>query len=258
MTPRGTCAFTLLAALLLALPVPTAAQRAPAVSQLHLPAEVLSLACAPRLAPSVPDRTLSVVGGQDSFIRRIHAPGDLITLNAGTEQGLEVGQEFYVRRMAAAGVDGRVQGVPNLMHTVGWIRVYAVDPTMSLATVTHACDTIEIGDHLAPFALPEVPPASTDAGKPTAGDYGRILTGANNRQVYGDGDYIIVDRGSAHGVAPGSRFVIYHDKNQPENFLYELGEAVALEVSESSALLQVMVARDVLSAGDLVGLRRPE
>ena len=33
------------------------------------------------------------------------------------------------------------------------MKVYAVDKTMSLVTVEHACDTIEVGDYLEPFSI---------------------------------------------------------------------------------------------------------
>jgi hypothetical protein len=59
-----------------------------------------------------------------------------------------------------------------------------------------------------------------------------------------------------HGVTPGMRFVVYRDKKMPENFLFELGEAVAIEVREEDATLQVLVSRDAFMAGDYVAMRR--
>jgi hypothetical protein len=41
-----------------------------------------------------------------------------------------------------------------------------------------------------------------------------------------------------------------------ENFLYELGEAVAMEVGPEASTLQVIVARDALRAGDYVAIRK--
>ena len=45
---------------------------------------------------------------------------------------------------------------------------------MSLATITHACDTIEVDDYLEPFVLPPVPapserPAEAASATTTAG-----------------------------------------------------------------------------------------
>ena len=75
------------------------AQRGPAAAAANLPAEVLALSCAPKAALEVPDTPLRITGGQDSFVRQSHAPGDLVTINAGSQNGIEVGQEYYTRRL---------------------------------------------------------------------------------------------------------------------------------------------------------------
>ena len=156
-----------------------AAQRAPAAAPTKLPADVLALACAPSLTYEAPVAAMRVTGGQDSFVRRIHAPGDLVTINAGTDNGIKVGQEFYVRRVYRPARRRSAATSPATVRTAGWIRVYAVDPAMSLATVTHACDTIEIDDYLEPFALPQVPAAADIRSKPEHDNYGRVMTGAD-------------------------------------------------------------------------------
>jgi hypothetical protein len=199
---------------------------------------------------------LRITGGQDSFVRRIHAPGDLVTINAGKKNGIEVGQEFYVRRVQIADQAAVTRDTPATIRTVGWIRVYAVDDEWSLVTVTHACDTIEIDDYLEPFALPELPPVSKDRPKPQRGNYAKVLSGNDRRTAFGTGDYFVINQGSDHGIEKGSQFVVYRNKNQKENFLYELGEAVAVDVKPENTTLQVTTSVDAIQRGDLVALRR--
>src|SRR5262245_55165809 len=91
--------FFLILALLAGLVATPAAQRGPAPASARLPADVIALACAPRAAFEITDHPLRVTGGQDSVERRTFAPGDLVTINAGTNNGMEVGQEFFVRRV---------------------------------------------------------------------------------------------------------------------------------------------------------------
>jgi hypothetical protein len=247
---------TLVAAGLLAATVPAAAQQGPAPRPSTLTHDVLALACAPTMVYEAPPTPLRIMGGQDSFVRRIYRPGDLVTINAGTDNGIEVGQEYYVRRVQAGrGVMTREN--PGVISTVGWIRIYAVeDRTMALATITHACDTIETGDYLEPFALPDVPAASVTKGKTQHGNYGRIVLGTDRRSSFGLGDFLIIDRGSDHGVMPGTRFVVYRDKHQTANFLYELGEVVAVDVRSETSTVRVTMSRDALSAGDYVAMRK--
>ena len=247
--------FWVLAAASLAA-VPVFAQRGPAPAATNLPADVLALACAPAMTFEPPPMPLRITGGQESFVRRIFTTGDLVTINAGTDNGIEIGQEFYVRRVLVQGGGAVSRNRPGVIHTAGWIRVYAVDDRLSLATIAHACDTIEQGDFLEPLILPEAPAVSAARPPAQRGNYGRILLGADRRASFGRGDFMIVDRGSDHGVTRGAQFVVYRDRRQPENFLFELGEAVAVDVKPETSTLWVTLSRDAMSAGDYVALRR--
>jgi hypothetical protein len=245
------------AALLLALITSAAAQRGPAPSMTGLSEEVLALACAPRPAFDIPDQSLRVTGGQDAVRRRSYAPGDLVTINAGTANGIEPGQEYYVRRLEVKENRRPSRATPGAIRTAGWIKVYAVDDNLSLATVVHACDAIDANDYLEPFTLPVVPNVSTEKIKPQRDNYGVILFGNDFRRSFGKGDFFVIDRGSDHGVAPGDRFVVYRDQKVAENFLFDLGEAVAVEVKADTSTLRATLSRDAFQAGDYVAIRKP-
>jgi hypothetical protein len=88
------------------------------------------------------------------------------------------------------------------------------------------------------------------------GNYGRVLAGNDNRTSFARGDYFVVDRGSDHGLTLGAQFVVYRDKREPGNFLFELGEAVAVQVRPDSSTLWVTLSRDAFIAGDYVALRK--
>jgi hypothetical protein len=255
MMSRFTAAV-LIAIGLVAATSPARAQRGPAATSVRLSAEVLSLACAPGAALEPPPTPLRITGGQDSFARRIYGPGDLVTINAGTKNGIEVGQEYYVRRLQVDRREPISRDHPATIRTTGWIKVYAVDDEMSLVTVTHACDTIEVGDYLEPFTLPVVPTISKDRPKPQRDHYGKVLVGTDRRTNFGKGDYFVINRGSDHGVEVGSQFVLYRDKKQAENFLYAIGEAVATDVKAEMSTVQVTVSLDTIQSGDYVALRR--
>jgi hypothetical protein len=83
--------------------------------------------------------------------RGSYAPGDLVTINAGINAGIAVGQEYYTRRTLSALDDPAVD-----------------NPDMALATLSHACDTIDVGDYLEPFAPPIVTPVRADAPATTS------------------------------------------------------------------------------------------
>ena len=255
MTSRTTAGI-LIAAGFLAAASPALAQRGPAAATTKLSPEVLSLACAPAAALEPPPMPLRVTGGQDSFERRIYAAGDLVTINAGTKNGIEVGQEYFVRRLQLDRKSDASVGTPATIRTTGWIKVYAVDDEMSLVTVSHACDTIEVGDYLEPFKLPVFPTVSQDRPKPERDNYGKVLVGTDRRSSFGKGDYFVINRGTQHGVAVGSQFVLYRDKKQASNFLYEIGEGIATDVKADTTTVLVTVSLDAIESGDYVALRR--
>ncbi len=248
--------FLTAGACVLAAALPASAQRGPAPTPLALPPEVLSLACAPTLSYELPTATLWVSGGQESVPLTSHAPGDLVTINAGTRQGIAVGQEYYTRRPLVM-TPGKVsRSNPATIRTTGWIRVWAVDEDMSLATISNACETVDTGDYLEPFVLPTVPTPSTATGKPERGNYASVLSGQDRRTAFGVNDYLLIDRGSSQGVSLGARFVLYHDQRVPKNFLFEIGEAVVVNVQSDTATLRVVRAIDAIAAGDYAGMRK--
>ena len=254
MTSRRTFGILVGASLLAA--APAGAQRGPAPAPTGLPAEILSLACAPSLTYVAPAVPLHITGGQDSSARQTYHPGDLVTINAGTRDNITVGQQFYVRRALVSRNEPITQTTPAIIRTAGWIQVYAVDEAMSLATVTHACDTVGVGDYLEPFALPQLPVPA--AGRPDTQreNYGRVMMGQDRRRSFAKGDYFIINRGSDHGVTPGTQFVLYRDKKLDANFLFELGDAVAMDVRPDSSTLQVTTSLDAIIEGDFAAMRR--
>ena len=116
-------------------------------------------------------------------------PGDLITINAGTDNGIEVGQEYYARRAlprerrAASAATTR-----RSIQTSGWIRIYAVDDAMSLATIIHAVRHDRgRATTSSRSSSPTVPTPSPDRPAAQRGNYGRVLIGNDNRSSFGRG-----------------------------------------------------------------------
>jgi hypothetical protein len=243
-------------ACVLAAALPALAQKGPAPGSSNLPADVIALACAPTLTYDAPAETMRIVGGQESVLHTSHAPGDLVTINAGAKSGITVGQEFYTRRPLPS-EPGRIsRSNPATVRTTGWIRVWAVDEEMSLATITQACETVDVDDYLVPFALPAIPTPSTATGKPERGNYANVLSGQDRRTAFGQNDYLLIDRGSNQGVTRGARFVLYHDKKADGNFLFEIGEGVIVDVRPDTSTLHVVRAIDAITAGDYAGMRK--
>ena len=250
-------AFSLLLTAVATLTLPTSlqAQQAPAMATAHLDAEVLNLACAPTAATAVPTATLRITGSQDTQVRETFAQGDFVTITGGANQGIQIGQEFFVRRLLAPRGPVSVQN-PGTTHTVGWVKVYAIDEDLALTTITHTCDALRVGDYLEPLALPTPRKAEATRGKPER-DYARVILGHDRRTEFGPGDYLVIDRGTEQGIAPGTQFVFYRWKTKAqENFLAAIAQGVAVGVQAGTATVTVTSSRDAVKTGDLAAMRK--
>ena len=251
-------AVTLLLTIVALLAPPTIAlsQKSPAIATSRVDAEVLALACAPIATSTAPAAMLRVSGGQDTNPRQTYSQGDFVTINAGSNQGLQVGQEFFVRRLLTPRGTSMTARTPVTVRTAGWIRVYAIDEDMALATITHACDGLQVGDYLEPLSLPAKLKALPREGKPER-SYARVILGNEGRTEFGVNDFLVIDRGSAQGIVPGAHFVFYRwKKKAPENFLAAIAEGVATDVQNDTATLSLTVSRDSVMVGDLVAMRK--
>jgi hypothetical protein len=251
-------------AMVLSLASMASAQTAPPPADLS-PLQT-AVACAPPASTSgEPAHALHVVGAQDTTARSLFGSRDLLIVDGGTKAGVQLDQEFFVRREARFGMAYRPKSQKARsedVRTVGWIHIVAVNESNAVAVVRRACDGIMANDYLEPFAVPVVPDgADRDEapGEPDFSSLGRIVVGTEDRRTGGAGDFMLIDRGSAQGVTPGARYAIYRDVS---NFvsaglpLAAVGEAIVISTGTDTALTRITRSRDAIMTGDYVALRK--
>jgi len=226
---------------------------AAAFSQLEI-----AVACAPPPTFEVPAaNVLRVIGVQDTMPRAEYGTRDLLVVNGGTAAGLQLGQQFYVRRANRFGLDekGRRRGA----RTGGWIRIVAVNESTAIASFEHICGPVAQGDYLEPFVAPAVPAGADRDDAPGDPDFtlmGQIVAGNENRNDMGAGDFVLIDRGSEQGMVPGTRLALYRDIKVAGMPLAGLGEAIVISTSQAMSLTRITRTRDAVHAGDYVVTRR--
>ena len=110
-------------AAILLLPVPGLSQPREAPRAVGGEADI---ACAPRLSTSPPDTTLTIVGSQEGTTKLYYGPSDTLVIGAGHTQGIDAGQEYFVRRVVSLGRLGN--NAPLVLHTAGWgVRIIAAE-----------------------------------------------------------------------------------------------------------------------------------
>src|SRR5712692_1459042 len=224
----------------------------------------LSIACAIPPATVVPGTAaLHVIGAQDTVPRTTFAARDLLVIDAGTAKGVQLGQQYFVRRAVRPGL--LTGPVRRAVQTGGWIRIVAANETTAIASVTHTCGAIEAGDYLEPFVAPpvlgELAPVDRSL-QPDFKDMGRVMFGDAERSTASTGDYMLIDRGTDNGLTPGARFAIYRDVHRwmrDDRYmalgqlpLASIGEGVVVTTGETMSVLRILSARDAVYRGDYV------
>lgn len=214
------------------------------------------IACAPMSLPSPPVPAIRVTGGYVHG-RIMFGPGEPLVINAGTSKGVQVGQQYFVRRyIRDRFTPVLVDFVPNSIHTAGWVTIVDAKDTMSVATVTHACDGILEGDYLEPFVTPAIPPPALPGATPDFDHPGRIVMADERRQVGYPGLVMILNRGSDHGVRAGLNLTIYRPSRDGEGPSLTVGTATVLSAGPQISLVRIDTSRDAIYLGDYAAIHR--
>ena len=243
------------AALLLALTAGAMHSQEPATARLSgIPRDV---ACAPASPLVRPKPTIKVVAGRDSR-KTLFGNGDAVVISGGTAQGLKNGDEFYVRRIVGDQFTEAVKGgaVPISIHTAGMVQIVEAQTDVSIGLITYGCDGIVEGDYLERFA-PEPLPAGAVGNTPDYTRPGHIIMGDDRRQMGGPGEFVIIDRGSDHGVRQGQRVTIFRrtlaDGSGP---VMTVGTAMVYVVKPQSSVVRLERSVDAVYVGDFIALHR--
>jgi hypothetical protein len=217
----------------------------------------LSASCAPPPSFGTPHDVPHVIGSQDTVARRLFGNHDLLVVDAGTIAGIQLGQQFFIRRPSR--FDMGYQGRARAATTLGWMHVVAVNESTAIGQVDYACGGIIAGDYLQPYAAPALPPnADRDerTGAPDFTSMGRTVIGNEDRLSVGIGDYILIDRGTHQGMAVGVRFTVFRDLGVAGMPLANVGDGIIISTGENVSVTRITRARDAVISGDYVAIRK--
>jgi hypothetical protein len=228
-------------------------------------------ACAPDAVLIAPAMAVRVVGGYERG-RMLFGPNDTLIIGAGTRQGLQSGQDYFVRRVVRDQFTPMTAAsVLNSIHTAGWVRIVEARDEMAIATVTQACDGVMTGDYLEPFSEPAAV-AAIEGGTPDYSRPAQLVLADERRQTGVAGDLMLIDRGGDDAVVPGQRLTIFRrttfaleqpgyssmptPKMHGGGPILNIGEATVLSVRPKTSLVRIDGASDVVYIGDMVALHR--
>ena len=160
---------------------------------------------------------LEIVGAEQEQEKTTFGAGELVFINAGSQRGVQVGQEFQVVRP-------RGQFTTKLTRKSGWLGVYTqeigrlrvtvVKERMSVARVTNSCDMILLGDLLRDVPYRVSPPAGESGdldrfAEPTGKQNGRIVLARDAREMISRHQIVYIDLGTEDNVKQGDMLTVY-------------------------------------------------
>jgi hypothetical protein len=211
--------------------------------------------CAPS-SPSVKPVSALTVGAGREMGKSLFGIGDAVVIRGGTAQGVKAGDEYYVRRVVDDRFTEQQPGVYRVsVHTAGAVQILEAQEDAAIATVTYACDGVMQGDFLERFERPAIPAADVGAS-PDYAHPARLILGAERRQSAAAGQFMVVDRGSDHGLRPGQQLTIFRRTLPEGGPVAMVGKATVFTVLSESSVVRIESSLDAVYVGDLVAIHR--
>ena len=212
------------------------------------------LACAPSSPMVKPTPALVVVGGREHR-KTLFGTGDALVIRGGAAQGVKAGDEYFIRRVVDDRYNEHQPGVyPVSISTAGTAQIVETQNDYSVALVTNGCDGVSDGDYLERYEAPATAVAPSGA-TPDYSQPARLILGAERRQIGGPGEFMILDRGSIHGIRPGQQLTIFR-RTVADGPVANVGRATVFGLESESSVVRIDSSIDAVYVGDLVAIHR--
>jgi len=189
---------------------------------------------------------IQIVGAERMNEKSIFEDGDLIYLNKGAADGLEMGQLFLT-----VGLRAKVGKLGTVMERHGRARVVRLDDRMASARVEKGCGTIRVGDFLLPFEE-ESGEIGKDLGygdmDPNASKRGHIIYIENDFHISASGQWALIDMGRQHCVQIGDQLNVFHQA-RPDLPREAFASAIIIDVRGATSTVKILGARDAVDIG---------
>jgi hypothetical protein len=233
-----------------------------------------------------------LISGEQSNARVLFGVRDYVFINKGSNQGVRVGDRYSVFRPEKDPADVQwfkwqnklAKAMGTFYKDAGQLKVVNVQPTVSTAEVTFACEYLERGDLVRPMQERPSPPfkveAQFDRFAPVSGkSVGMLVFGKDFSQIFGKFSTAYVNLGTKQGVNVGDYMRIFryqgsHAETAPYYADYQytmygfgstpvkyqwndlpreiLGEGIVVNVGPNSSTVLITISRVDMFAGDYV------
>lgn len=192
---------------------------------------------------------IRIVGAERMNEKSVFSDDDIIYIDKGAADGLEIGQLFL-----AVGMRAKVGKIGTVMERHGRARIVRLDDEMATAKVEKGCGAIFVGDYLLPFEE-EAGEIGKDLGygdmDPNASKRGRVIYIENDFHISASGQWALIDMGRQHCVQIGDQLNVFHQARAdlPRE---AVASAIIIDVRGASATIKILGARDAVAINDEV------
>jgi hypothetical protein len=248
--------------------------------------------CAGMVTMTPPPADTYIISGAESGLRIVFNEGDLVFINRGSKQGVQVGSEFLVSRPVKERLGTQwfvwqqnlLRAMGSAYADIGRIRVVHVDANTSTAEIVLFCEPMERGDNVQPFVARPAPnykpAAKIDIFAPPSGkEMAMVVATRGFGQIAYTGKVVYVNLGSAQGVHVGDYYRVFRYQGDRHSTVYQvkgeeravegfgsapglwkwqdlprdiLGEGMVLEVSQNASTVLITDSLHEIFAGDYV------
>ncbi len=201
---------------------------------------------------------LMITAAEKGYEKVMFSDGDVVFLNKGSQDGVEIGQVFQVVEIGAG-----IGGFGRVANKRGRAHVFFLEENRAVARIEKSCGRLTIGNYLFPFEEKETL-LGKDIGYET---YGEEVSGPSGSIVYlerdynqlGSGGWAIIDIGEEAGVQIGQQMTIYKRIWNPESLAIRedlppigLGNSVVIDVGKKTATIKILSCWDSILKGQTV------
>lgn len=188
--------------------------------------------------------------------------GDVVYVDAGTNQGLAAGQEFWIvrpqRTVYHAGSVTDVLG--RILLTPGRVRILCAQEDAAIGEIVLSCSDVNVGDDLLPFEPVPIPlvrrTAPLSSCDPLTGKVsGHIVDDFDTVTAIATSSVVFLDVGEDDGLMPGDFFSVYRVPSGDRAVRIVLGEAAILTTRKKTSVAIITSMRDTMYVGDRVEMK---
>jgi len=203
------------------------------------------------LEPEKPLPDIQIIGAERMNEKILLNDADIVYLNKGPADGIEIGQLFEV-----VGLEQKVPPYGYVVQRRCRARVVRLEDTVSVARLERTCSPARVGDYLIPYEEKEGE-IGQDLGygvmDPNASKHGQVIYVDQDFKMAGTNQWALINMGRQQCVQIGDQLTVFH-RAKPDLPREAVASMIIIDVRGATSTVKVLTCRDAVSVGNEVQL----